>query len=133
MALAIVDKIPRMEVAGLQFGDAAKGLVVAGVGDALGLLVSRYVPGGLPPVAVKLGIAAAIQFKFVKDLLGKDAANIGSLFLVADAIRSLYDVRGKITTTLVSLIPATGAATGANMGGGAVLRQANSIASQRGM
>ncbi len=120
MALAIVDKIPRMEVMGLQFGDAAKGLIVAGAGDALGLLVTRFVPGALPPVAVKLGIAAAIQWKPVKDLIGKDAAMVGSLFLVADAIRSLYDIRGKTTTTLAgfigSVIPAGTPAMAAKMG-----------------
>ena len=40
--MAILDKIPKLEFAGVPVGDAAKAMVAAGVSDAVGVLALRF-------------------------------------------------------------------------------------------
>ena len=112
MTTAILDKIPKVEFAGLKISDAAKGLVAAGLGDAASLIILRYAGTGrtanelrMLAVGSRLGAAWLLQMKQVKGALGSEAANIGSLLLVADAIRSIWDVRNRVGFEVAKLLP----------------------------
>jgi hypothetical protein len=108
----IVDNIPNAKVFNLPLGDAAKGLIVAGVGDTLGLLVTRYMPASTSAATQRMtragviGLSAfALQMKPVRNFIGKDAADAGTLLLTADAIATVFDLRGKVRNLISKYLP----------------------------
>lgn len=113
MAIALVDKIPDLKVAGLEVGSAAKGLIVAGAGDALGLLINRFSGGKVPVPLIKAGAAWLVQWKPIKEAIGPKAASLGSFLLLAGAVTDWLDLRSKSRKFVAGLIgqalPATGA------------------------
>ncbi len=127
MGLALVDKIPDFKVAGIPLGAAAKGLVVWGIGDVIAMVGARYIPGKVPPGGVKLGIAALLQVKMVKEAIGPTSANIGSLLLAVDGVNSFFDLRGKVRNTLGGVIGKMLPATATTTTGAAAAPAANGI------
>lgn len=104
MGMGLVDKIPDFRVFNVPLGAAAKGLVVWGVGDVIAMSGARFIPVSVPAGAVKIGVAALLQERHVKDLIGPTSANLGSLLLAVDGLSSFVNIRGKVRNTLAMLV-----------------------------
>ncbi len=133
MAMNLVDKIPKLEILKVPFGDAAKGHVGTAIGDTLGAVAIRYLPSTISsqqyfPVALKIALAAGFQWKPIKGFVGNDTANITTLLLTYEALASIYNIRARLDSWLAKLagkaLPGTStSAGGVNAGVDAGLTQ----------
>lgn len=112
----ILNKLPDIKVMGLPVGDALKGAVVAGVGDAIsGLRDVVDKDHKIPGWAIPAGVALALNLKPVKGFLGERAVQMGQFLLIYEALQGAVDVRGKVRDMLSRFIP-QGAGGGGGMG-----------------
>ena len=93
MSLSL-NSVADFKVFDLPIGAVGVGAVIGGVGDAVTGTVKASVPA-IPGWAVKAGLAFA-TYKYAGKLVGKDAANIGALFLTYDAVQELVNIRGTV-------------------------------------
>lgn len=126
--MAILDKIPKLEFAGVPVGDAAKAMVAAGVSDAVGVLALRFLPSSLTSnrysnVALKVGTILLLNYKPVKNFMGATAVNGATLILTYEAVAGLFNLRtatynmlSKITGKIGGTATATATATGSSSG-----------------
>lgn len=105
MAMDIVDKIPRFELAKVPVGDALRAHVGTAVGDTLGALVIRFAPASITsnqyfPAILKLLLAAGFQTKWIKGIVGPGTADVASLIFTYEGIGSVYNVRSRLDSIL---------------------------------
>ena len=103
--------VARWEPMGLPVGSVALGLAMAGVGDVTCNFISGFVPvgqykvGGLNVGTAGLkGLGAFLIAKYGGNLLGKEAAVVGCLFLTADAVAELFNIRLSVNNVLGGLV-----------------------------
>ncbi len=99
--------VARWEPMGLPVGSVAMGLAMAGVGDVAVNFISGFLPvgqykmGGLNVgTAAMKGLGAFLIAKYGGNLLGKEAATVGCLFLTADAVAELFNIRLSVNNVL---------------------------------
>lgn len=111
-------QLANMNIMGIPVGEAGLGLAVAGLGDILVRLLARFIPGlgvaGNIRNAVLLGIGAfAVASQPVRNVIGRDGANVGALFLAADALAQVINPRAIVRqfgAGLTAAIPGLNAA-----------------------
>lgn len=89
-----MNSIADFKVFDLPVGAVGVGAVIGGVGDAVTGTAQGVVPQ-VPAWALKAGLAFA-TYKYAGKYVGKDAANIGAMFLTYDAAQELINVRGSV-------------------------------------
>ncbi len=97
-----LSNVTDFKLAGLPVGAVAVGLAVGGVGDAVGNTVSTAVPA-VPGWAVKAGLAWA-TYTWAPKFIGKDAANMGALFLTADALMGVIPIRSTVAAFTAGIL-----------------------------
>ena len=102
-AAGVLGGFAKTEIMGVPIGAAGVGLLTVGVWDAIRGLVGRVLPAAIPSWLIPALGAAVVQSKRVKGFMGTDAANAAALILTADAIQSLFNVRG-VVSGLVSRV-----------------------------
>ena len=93
----ILSGFAKTEIMGVPIGAAAVGLLTVSVWDALRGLVGGVLPAAIPSWLIPAIGAAVVQSKMIKGFMGADASNAAGLILTADAIQSLFDVRGAVS------------------------------------
>ncbi|MEN8615209.1 hypothetical protein ABFB09_08040 [Dehalogenimonas sp. THU2] len=88
--------ISDFKVFDLPVGAVGVGAVVGGVGDAVAGAAQGVIPQA-PAWAVKLGLAYA-TYKFGPSVIGRDAANLGAMFLTYDGVQEVVNIRGNVRT-----------------------------------
>jgi len=100
-----IDKIPSFKLMGVPVGDAAKGMVVAGLGDGLGVAAIKFLPASLTnnrfsiPVLKALTIMV-LNWQPVKGFLGRDAVEKGSIILAYEGLMGLWNGRAQVAGIL---------------------------------
>ena len=104
----------KTEIMGVPIGAAGVGLLTVSVWDAIRGLVGGALPAKIPSWLVPAIGAMVVQSKMIKGFMGADAANAAGLILTADAIQSLFNVRGVVSglVSRVKLEPVTPAGGG---------------------
>lgn len=108
-AAGVLDKIPAWKAWNVPVGDALKGMVTAGVGDAVGVLALKFIPsniiGGQYAVPMlKILTILGLNWKPVKHFIGSGAVEVGSIILAYEAIASLFNVRQKTFSLLSGVL-----------------------------
>ncbi len=91
----ILSQVAAFEIAGLPVGAVAAGAVVGGAGDALAGTVSALAPQ-VPSWALKGGLAWAV-IKYLPNMVGNQAAQLGGLFLAYDSVQELFNIRASVS------------------------------------
>ena len=109
MATGIVNKIPKLSYMNVPIGDALKGMVAAGVGDAAGVMAIRFLPsqltGGQYSVPIlKVLTILALNWKPVKKFVGPGSVEVASIILAYEAIASVFNVRMKTFNLLSGVL-----------------------------
>lgn len=102
--------VAKWQIASIPIGAVAVGAAVGGIGDAAAGLVRGFAPQA-PSWAVK-GALAWATINWGSKWLGKEAAQMGALFLTYDAVQELFNIRqsvanivGGLTGKVVSFSP----------------------------
>lgn len=90
-----LNNIADFKVFDLPVGAVATGAAIGGVGDAVTTVATTAVPA-VPKWAVKAGLAFA-TYKYAGKLIGRDAANLGAMFLTYDAVQELVNIRATVS------------------------------------
>lgn len=98
----ILNGLTNIKVFDLPVGAVAGGAVVAGVGDVLTGIVQGATQNKIPSWAVK-GLTAFAVVKWGHKLVGKEAAQIGGLFLTYDAVQEAFNVRSSVSNIVGGL------------------------------
>ncbi len=106
-AAGIIDKIPDYQLAGVPLGKAAKAMLVAAVGDALGVLAIKVMPASFQSsysIAIMKALTImALNWHPVKNFIGGDAVESGSIILAYEGIQSIFNIRAKVYTMLAKV------------------------------
>lgn len=105
----LLDKIPDFHPGGIPVGRAARGMIVAGLGDAAGSMLIRYIPSNLiqgqySNALLKAATIWLANRKAVKDFLGHDAVETGSIILAYEGIASIVNLRLKTYSLAAGLV-----------------------------
>ena len=87
----------KTEIMGVPIGAAGVGLLTVSIWDALRGLVGGVLPAAIPAWLVPAIGAMVVQSKMIKGWMGADAANAAGLILTAEAIQTLFNVRGLVS------------------------------------
>ena len=96
-ATGVLGGFAKTEIMGVPIGAAGVGLLTVSVWDAIRGLVSGSLPAAIPAWLIPAIGAAVVQSKMIKGFIGADASNAAGLILTADAIQSLFNVRGLVS------------------------------------
>lgn len=112
----ILDKIPAYQIMGIPIGAAAKAMLVAGVGDAAGLLAIKFLPasilsGSYSVALLKALTIAGLNWHPIKKFIGNDAVELGSIILAYEGISSIFNARLKIYQLLAKVTNKVGGST----------------------
>ena len=96
-ATGVLGGFAKTEPMGVPIGQAAGALLTVSVWDAIRGLVSGSLPAAIPAWLIPAIGAAVVQSKMIKGFIGADVSNAAGLILTADAIQSLFNVRGLVS------------------------------------
>lgn len=109
-----LSKVANFKIANMPLGAVLIGGAVAGVGAGISEVISAFVPG--IPTGIMKGLAAWGTIQFGGKLIGREAAELGGMFLLFDAITDFIDIKGIVRNFVAG---AAGKLAGGLGGGGA--------------
>lgn len=92
-----LEGLTKFEVMGIPIGQAAGGLLVVSVWDAIRGLLGGILPAQIPQWLIPVIGAWVVNTKTMRGFLGNTAANAAGLILIADSVQALFNVRGLVS------------------------------------
>lgn len=124
--MAFLDDVARYRIADTPVGAGALVFASIGIGEAVGGVVQRFIPLGLPMTQVGLGFLVR-NLDMIRDFLGDAGSDIVSMAMVGNGIDSLIGLRSIIRGALAGLTGGPAIAAGKAASAGQSIGQAKVV------